>query len=90
MSEPEYFDPEHIHTTPEGRHFRHGDGVEVDGVAMAERHVCEVTSCNETATVVSEYPPPDVECTLGLCEEHAVQYREAPDKGDWIKAFCMY
>ena len=27
----EHFDAEHIHTTPEGRHFRHGDGVEVDG-----------------------------------------------------------
>lgn len=27
----EHFDAEHIHTTPSGRHFRHGDGVEVDG-----------------------------------------------------------
>lgn len=27
----EYFDDNYIHTTPEGRHFRHGDGVEVDG-----------------------------------------------------------
>lgn len=27
----EQFAPDHIHTTPEGRHFRHRDGVEVDG-----------------------------------------------------------
>lgn len=27
----EHFDHDHIHTTPEGRHFRHGDGREVDG-----------------------------------------------------------
>lgn len=27
----EQFPADHIHTTPEGRHFRHGDGVEVDG-----------------------------------------------------------
>lgn len=27
----EYFDFNHIHTTPDHRHFRHGDGVEVDG-----------------------------------------------------------
>lgn len=27
----EQFSPDHIHTTTEGRHFRHGDGVEMDG-----------------------------------------------------------
>ena len=27
----EHFDADYIHTTPEGRHFRHGDGAEVDG-----------------------------------------------------------
>ena len=27
----EHFDDSYIHTTPDGRHFRHGDGVEVDG-----------------------------------------------------------
>src|SRR5687767_10197126 len=27
----EHFDADHIHTTPSGRHFRHGDGIEVDG-----------------------------------------------------------
>lgn len=26
----EHFDPDHIHTTPDGRHFRHGDGQEMD------------------------------------------------------------
>lgn len=31
MATSEHFDFDHIHTTPEGRHFRHGDGVEVDG-----------------------------------------------------------
>lgn len=31
MSEPELFADDHIHTTPDGRHFRHGDGAEVDG-----------------------------------------------------------
>ena len=31
MATQEHFDADHIHTTPEGRHFRHGDGVEVDG-----------------------------------------------------------
>ena len=31
MTTSEHFDANHIHTTPEGRHFRHGDGVEVDG-----------------------------------------------------------
>lgn len=25
------YNADHIHTTPDGRHFRHGDGVEVDG-----------------------------------------------------------
>ncbi len=27
----EHFEADHIHTTPEGRHFRHGDGAQVDG-----------------------------------------------------------
>jgi hypothetical protein len=31
MMKEEHFTAGHIHTTPEGRHFRHGDGVEVDG-----------------------------------------------------------
>ncbi len=31
MNTTEHFDADHIHTTPEGRHFRHGDGQEVDG-----------------------------------------------------------
>lgn len=31
MAETDFFEHNHIHTTPEGRHFRHGDGVEVDG-----------------------------------------------------------
>lgn len=31
MTEQEFFADDHIHTTLEGRHFRHGDGVEVDG-----------------------------------------------------------
>ncbi len=31
MNAAEHFDFDHIHTTPEGRHFRHGDGAEVDG-----------------------------------------------------------
>lgn len=30
-SAEEHFDADHIHTTPGGRHFRHGDGREVDG-----------------------------------------------------------
>lgn len=30
-AEPEHFDTEHIHTAASGRHFRHGDGKEVDG-----------------------------------------------------------
>lgn len=31
MATEEHFDFDHIHTTPEGRHFRHGDGQEMDG-----------------------------------------------------------
>jgi len=31
IEEGEHFSHDHIHTTPDGRHFRHGDGVEVDG-----------------------------------------------------------
>lgn len=31
MAREERFAPDHIHTTPAGRHYRHGDGAEVDG-----------------------------------------------------------
>ena len=34
MNATEEFDFDHIHTTPAGRHFRHGDGVEVDGEGL--------------------------------------------------------
>lgn len=47
MTTAEHFDAYHIHTTPEGRHFRHGDGIEVDGEG------------NPIETEVETYTPQD-------------------------------
>jgi hypothetical protein len=45
----EHFDADHIHTTPEGRHFRHGDGMEVDGDG-SPLDAKETTMAKETRT----------------------------------------
>ncbi len=44
---PEHFDADHTHTTPAGRHFRHGDGAEVDGDGSPSRwqKCSEPTEC---------------------------------------------
>ena len=51
----EHFDADHIHTTPEGRHFRHGDGAEVDGEGNVIAEDAGQTLCDAIGYTIRRY-----------------------------------
>jgi hypothetical protein len=61
----EHFDDQHIHTTLDCRHFRHGDGAEVDGdgepidyEVIAERLGVTVEEARRVRSALLTFSPP--------------------------------
>jgi hypothetical protein len=74
------FDFGHIHTTPDGRHFRHGDGVEVDGEGNP---LAENLTARRNAEEPDEpaYLPPDNPLSRKECGGRRVVRKPEPMGG---------